>query len=40
MNDLSRQARVVIIGGGVEDCWVGCHRAKPGWQDMLLSASS
>jgi len=36
MNDLPRQARAVIIGGGVVGCSVAYHLAKLGWRDVVL----
>ena len=35
-SDLPRQARVVVIGGGVVGCSVAYHLAKRGWKDVLL----
>jgi 4-methylaminobutanoate oxidase (formaldehyde-forming) len=34
--DLPRQARAVIIGGGVAGCSVAYHLAKLGWKDVVL----
>jgi 4-methylaminobutanoate oxidase (formaldehyde-forming) len=36
MNCLPRQARAVIIGGGVVGCSVAHRLAKLGWQDIGL----
>ena len=36
MPDLSSQARVVIVGGGVIGCSVAYHLTKLGWQDVVL----
>ena len=36
MTDLPRQARAVIIGGGVIGCSVAYHLAKLGWSDVVL----
>ena len=33
---LPRQARVVIVGGGVVGCSIAYHLAKLGWQDVIL----
>jgi len=34
--DLPKQARVVIIGGGISGCSVAYHLAKLGWTDIVL----
>ncbi|MCG8545229.1 MAG: FAD-dependent oxidoreductase, partial [Alphaproteobacteria bacterium] len=34
--DLPRDARVVIIGGGIVGCSVAYHLTKLGWQDVVL----
>ena len=34
--DIPKQARVVIVGGGVVGCSVAYHLAQMGWQDVLL----
>jgi 4-methylaminobutanoate oxidase (formaldehyde-forming) len=36
MSDLPKQARAVIIGGGVVGCSVAYHLAKLGWTDVVL----
>jgi 4-methylaminobutanoate oxidase (formaldehyde-forming) len=36
MTDLPKQARVVIIGGGVVGCSVAYHLTKLGWTDVVL----
>ncbi|WP_210877753.1 GcvT family protein [Roseovarius autotrophicus] len=36
MSDLPKQARVVIIGGGVVGCSVAWHLTKLGWSDVVL----
>ncbi|WP_281980873.1 GcvT family protein [Thalassorhabdomicrobium marinisediminis] len=36
MADLPKQARVVIIGGGVIGCSVAYHLTKQGWADVVL----
>jgi glycine cleavage system T protein len=36
MSELPRQAKAVIIGGGVIGCSVAYHLAKLGWKDILL----
>jgi len=36
MTDLPKQARVVIIGGGVIGCSVAYHLTKLGWKDVVL----
>ncbi len=36
MADLPKQARVVIIGGGVIGCSIAYHLAKLGWDDVVL----
>ena len=36
MGDLPRQARAVIIGGGISGCSVAYHLAKAGWTDIVL----
>ncbi|PVA07844.1 GcvT family protein [Thalassorhabdomicrobium marinisediminis] len=36
MADLPKQARVVIIGGGVIGCSVAYHLTKQGWRDVVL----
>src|SRR5919112_4207636 len=36
MADLPREARVVIVGGGVVGCSVAYHLAKLGWTDVVL----
>ncbi|WP_022729736.1 GcvT family protein [Fodinicurvata sediminis] len=36
MADLPKQARAVIIGGGVVGCSVAYHLAKQGWTDVVL----
>ena len=36
MTDLPKQARVVIVGGGISGCSVAYHLAKLGWRDILL----
>jgi 4-methylaminobutanoate oxidase (formaldehyde-forming) len=36
MTELPRQARAVIIGGGVVGCSVAYHLAKLGWTDVVL----
>ena len=36
MVDLPKQARVVIIGGGVIGCSVAYHLTKQGWNDVVL----
>jgi glycine cleavage system T protein len=36
MADLPREARVVIVGGGVVGCSVAYHLAKLGWTDIVL----
>jgi len=36
MTDLPKQARVVIIGGGVIGCSVAYHLTKLGWADVVL----
>ncbi|QFT81979.1 4-methylaminobutanoate oxidase (formaldehyde-forming) [Roseovarius sp. THAF27] len=36
MSNLPKQARVVIIGGGVVGCSVAYHLAKLGWKDVVL----
>ena len=33
---LPKQARVVIIGGGVSGCSVAYHLTKLGWKDVVL----
>jgi 4-methylaminobutanoate oxidase (formaldehyde-forming) len=33
---LPKQARVVIIGGGIHGCSVAYHLAKEGWKDVVL----
>ena len=34
--ELPKQARAVIIGGGVVGCSVAYHLAKLGWSDIVL----
>jgi 4-methylaminobutanoate oxidase (formaldehyde-forming) len=34
--DLPKQARVVIIGGGISGCSVAYHLAQKGWTDIVL----
>jgi len=36
MTNLPKQARVVIIGGGISGCSVAYHLAKLGWTDIVL----
>ena len=36
MKNLPKQARVVIIGGGVVGCSVAYHLSKLGWKDVVL----
>lgn len=36
MTDLPKQARVVVIGGGVIGCSVAYHLTKLGWRDVVL----
>ena len=36
MDNLPKQAKVVIIGGGVIGCSVAYHLSKLGWQDIVL----
>lgn len=36
MAELPKQARAVIIGGGVSGCSVAYHLAKAGWTDIVL----
>ena len=36
MDHLPKQAKVVIIGGGVIGCSVAYHLSKLGWQDIVL----
>lgn len=36
MSDLPKNARVVIIGGGISGCSVAYHLAKLGWKDIVL----
>ncbi|MDF2765406.1 MAG: gcvT, partial [Rhodospirillales bacterium] len=36
MADLPKEARVVIVGGGVVGCSVAYHLAKLGWTDIVL----
>ena len=36
MKNLPKQARVVIIGGGVVGCSVAYHLSKLGWEDVVL----
>lgn len=36
MTELPKQARVVIIGGGISGCSVAYHLAKLGWEEILL----
>jgi len=36
MSDIPKQARVVIIGGGISGCSVAYHLAKLGWRDIVL----
>ncbi len=36
MADIPKQARVVIIGGGISGCSVAYHLAKLGWTDIVL----
>ncbi|XDA98604.1 FAD-dependent oxidoreductase [Sulfitobacter sp. LCG007] len=36
MSDLPREARVVIIGGGVIGCSVAYHLTRLGWRDVVL----
>lgn len=36
VTDFPRQARAVIIGGGVVGCSVAYHLAKLGWKDIIL----
>ena len=36
MDHLPKQAKVVIIGGGVIGCAVAYHLSKLGWQDIVL----
>jgi 4-methylaminobutanoate oxidase (formaldehyde-forming) len=36
INRIPRQARVVIVGGGVIGCSVAYHLTKLGWQDVVL----
>lgn len=36
MSELPKNARVVIVGGGVIGCSVAYHLAKLGWQDVIL----
>ncbi|MFN6952329.1 MAG: NAD(P)/FAD-dependent oxidoreductase, partial [Albidovulum sp.] len=36
MADLPRQARAVIIGGGIVGCSVAYHLTKIGWRDVVL----
>ena len=35
-SDLPKQARVVIIGGGIAGCSVAYHLTKLGWKDVLV----
>src|SRR5688572_6092328 len=35
-NSLPRQARVVIVGGGIVGCSVAYHLTKLGWRDVLV----
>ncbi len=36
MAEIPRQARAVVIGGGVSGCSVAYHLAKMGWTDVVL----
>ena len=36
MSPFPRQARVVIIGGGVGGCSIAYHLAKLGWSDVVV----
>ena len=36
MVDIPRQARAVVIGGGVSGCSMAYHLAKAGWTDVVL----
>ena len=36
MNAVPKQARAVVIGGGVIGCSVACHLAKLGWKGVVL----
>ncbi len=36
MTDIPKQARAVVIGGGISGCSVAYHLAKMGWSDVVL----
>ena len=36
MVEVPKQARAVVIGGGVSGCSVAYHLAKAGWTDVVL----
>ena len=37
---LPRQARVVIVGGGIIGCSIAYHLTKLGWWDVVCSSSA
>ena len=39
MGTVPKQARAVVIGGGVSGCSVAYHPAKDGWTDVVMLES-